>query len=185
MKEKYFVMILAMVLIAVLFFMVSTRMINSKLNQIEQYDKKIKTAQEKLNSARIMDQQLSQFALIIDNSLTKKKSFSIEEVNNFIKKLGDLADQNKIALIRLTDKEVFSSSKLVERSFILELNSTYVQLGQFLGDIEALDNIVKVNAIDVTPSTDNLNKDKKKTGLQESRYKVILELSVLKVFKEA
>lgn len=189
MKQHYFILTLAIILIAVAFFMVSGSMISKKITDVKQLDKSIKIAQEKLNSARIMDQQLSQFSRIIDNSLTKQKSFSPGEVNSFIKSLADLADQNKIAVLAIYPKEIQSGLHLVEQQYIMEVNTTYVELGQFLSNLEALDNIVKINTLDVTPLSD-ADSGRKQTGEQKvttkkiARYKVALELSVLKVQKE-
>jgi Tfp pilus assembly protein PilO len=189
MKQHYIIFTLAIILIGVLFFTVSSSMISKKLTSITQLDKKIKIAQEKLNSARIMDQQLSQFSRIIDNSLTKQKSFTPGEVNSFIKNLADLADQNKIAVLAIYPKEIQSGLHLVEQQYIMELNTTYIELGQFLSNLEALDNIVKINTLDVTPLTDaEMGKkavgEVKASAPRVARYKVALELSVLKVQKE-
>ncbi len=189
MKQHYIIFTLVIVLIAVLFFVISGSMISKKLASVTQLDKKIKIAQEKLNSARIMDQQLSQFSRIIDNSLTKQKSFAPGEVNTFIKNLADLADQNQIAVLAIFPKEIQAGLHIVEQQYIMEINTTYVQLGQFLSNLEALDNIVKINTLDVTPISDAEMGRKQvgstqPTGPKVARYKVALELSVLKVQKE-
>jgi len=190
MKQKYLIFTLGMILIAVLFFTLSGALIGKKIGKVVQLDRSIKIAQEKLNSAKVMDQQLSQFSIIIENSLTKEKSFSHEEVNAFVKNLADLADQNKIAVLAIYPKEIQSSANLVEQQYIIELNTTYVQLGQFLGNLEALDNIVKINTLDVMPLTyADTGQSKKKTDTEAvtriARYKVSLELSVFKVKREA
>lgn len=189
MKQKYTIFSAVMVLVAVLFFMISGSMIGKKVAKIDSLDKKIKIAQEKLNSAKVMDQQLSQFSLIIDNSLTKEKSFSPMEINAFVKNLADLADQNQIAVLAIYPKEIQSGVNIVEQQYIMELNTTYVQLGQFLANLEALDNIVKVNTLDVMPLTEidrgTQNKKVETTGPRVARYKVALELSVFKVQREA
>jgi predicted nucleic acid-binding Zn-ribbon protein len=77
--------------------------VSTNRNKIKELDQKIKTAQEQLNSARIMDQQLSQFALIIDNSLTREASFSFDEINAFKTKIGQMADQRTITINKLSD----------------------------------------------------------------------------------
>jgi len=189
MKQKYLILSLVMIFIAVLFFLITGSMIGKKMTRIEQLDNKIKAAQEKLNSTKIMDQQLSQFSLIIDNSLTKQKTFSPQEVNAFVKNLADLADQNQIAVLAIYPKEIQSGLNLVEQQYIMELNTTYIQLGQFLGNLEALDNIVKIKTLDVMPLTDaDSGQNKGKTAVnitRVARYKVALELSVFKVQREA
>jgi archaellum biogenesis ATPase FlaH len=179
-----------MVLITVLFFIISGSLIGKKIARVNNLDRKIKIAQEKLNSAKVMDQQLSQFSLIIANSLTKDKTFSPQEINAFVKNLADLADQNKIGVLAIYPKEIQSSLNIVEQQYIMEINTTYVQLGQFLGNLEALDNIVKINTLDVMPLTDadsgqNKNKNAVQAGPRIARYKVALELSVFKVQREA
>jgi Tfp pilus assembly protein PilO len=189
MKQKYLVLTLIMILIAVLFFVISGSLVGKKLAKVDELDRKIKSAQEKLNSSKIMDQQLSQFSLIIDNSLTKEKSFSHEEVNAFVKNLADLADQNQIAVQAIYPKEVSSGINIVEQQYILELNTTYIQLGRFLSNLEALDNIVKIKTLDVMPlSNVDSGQSKKKSNTPDApriaRYKVALELSVYKVHKE-
>jgi archaellum biogenesis ATPase FlaH len=190
MKQKYFIFAAAMVLVAIIFFVISGSMIRAKVSKIESLDNKIKIAQEKLNSAKVMDQQLSQFSIIIANSLTNQKTFSPAEINAFVKNLADLADRNKIGVLAIYPKEIQSKLNVVEQQYIMEINTTYVQLGQFLGNLEAIDNIVKINTLDVMPLTD-ADSSKKKAGEAVSkgpriaRYKVSLELSVFKVQKES
>ncbi len=189
MKQKYLIFSLGMILIAVIFFSITGSMINKKVSRINRLDDKIKSALENLNSAKVLEQQLSQFSLIIDNSLTKEKTFSPAEVNAFIKNLADLADQNRIAVLNILPKEVQSGMNLVEQQYILELNSTYVDLGQFLANLEALDYIVKINTLDVVPETETTKSPGQKAaeaaGPRIARYKVQLELSVFKVQREA
>jgi Tfp pilus assembly protein PilO len=189
MKQKYLIFTLGMIITAVLFFLISGSMIGKKYAKIDSLDKKIKIAQEKLNSAKVLNQQLNQFSLIIDNSLTKEKTFAPQEINAFVKNLADLADQNKIGVLAIYPKEIQSSLNLVEQQYIMELNTTYVQLGQFLANLEALDNIVKITTLDVTPLTE-MDSSKAKAGTvtagpRIARYKVALELAVFKVQREA
>jgi Tfp pilus assembly protein PilO len=188
MKQKYLIFSVAMVIIAILFFVLSSSMIGGKVTKINELDGKIKVAQEKLNSAKVMDQELSQFSLIIDNSLTKQKTFSPEEINAFVKNLADLADVNKIGVLAIYPKEIQSSLHIVEQQHIMELNTTYVQLGQFLANLEALDNIVKINTLDVMPLTEaesSKRQNQAATVSKVARYKVAIELSVFKVQREA
>lgn len=189
MKQRYLILTVVMILIGIGFFLISGSIIGKKVSSVAELDKKIKIAQEKLNSATIMNQQLSQFSLIIDNSLTKQKSFNPQEVNDFVKSLANLADNNKIAVLAIYPKEVQTGLNLVEQQYFLEINTSYVELGRFLSYIEAMDNIVKINTLDVMPLTDadtgqNRNKTKIDTGPKVARYKVALELSVFKVQKE-
>lgn len=183
MRERYIVFILLMILSAVIFFMVSSNILSSSMQKIDRYDSQIKTAQEKLNSARIMEEQLSQFALIIDNSLTKQPAFSFDEINEFKKTIGDLANQRSIALTRLSDASKFSLPGLIETTYNLELEATYVQLGQFISDIESMDNLIKIHNLDIQPAQTN-NREQNAGANKENRYRVMLELSIFKVKQE-
>ena len=189
MKQKYLIFTAIMIIIAIVFFAISGTLISKKVMKINSLDEKIKAAQEKLNSAKVMDQQLSQFSIIIQNSLTKEKAFSPQEINEFVKNLANLADQNQIAVLAIYPKEIQTSINLVEQQYIMELNTTYIQLGQFLSNLEALDNIVKINTLDVMPLTDADTSQKKTSSnapvQRIARYKVALELSVFKVKREA
>jgi Tfp pilus assembly protein PilO len=70
---------------------------------------------------------------------------------------------------------------LIETTYNLELEATYVQIGQFISDLESQDNIIKIQTLDISPAqvTDET------VANAESRYRVILELSIFKVKKEA
>ncbi|MDP2172935.1 MAG: type 4a pilus biogenesis protein PilO [Candidatus Cloacimonadaceae bacterium] len=184
MREKYIVLILIILLVAVGFFMLTASMISKNTSNIGQLDNKIKVSQEKLNSARIMDEQLSQFALIIDNSLTRKPSFSFDEVNQFKTSIGELAHHRRITINKLSDANKFSLPGLIETTYNMELEATFVQMGQFVSDLEALDHIIKIHALDITPAQIS-DKDKSKLANTESRYRVTIELSIFKVKKEA
>lgn len=184
MREKYIALILVIVLAAVGFFTLTANMVRTKTEQVRVLDNKIKVSQEKLNSARILDEQLSQFALIIDNSLTRKPSFSFDEVNEFKTRIGELAHQRRITINKLSDANKFSLPGLIETTYNMELEATFVQMGQFVSDLEAQDHIIKIHALDITPAQVS-DKDKAALANTDSRYRVTIELSVFKVKKEA
>lgn len=91
MRERYLIFILCILLVTILFFVFTVNSINVNRNRIRTLDNKIKTAQEQLNSARIMNQQLSQFSRVIDNSLTRDASISFDEINAFKTRIGSLS----------------------------------------------------------------------------------------------
>ncbi len=181
MRERYLAFILIMLLLVVVFFMLSANSLNSNLKEISNLDERIKTSQEQLNSARILDQELSQFTRIIDNSLSKESKFSFDEINDFKTTIGEMAHQRKITISKLSDTNKWSLPNLIETTYNLELEATYVQIGQFISDLESQDNIIKIQTLDISPAqvTDDA------AANAESRYRVILELSIFKVKKEA
>ena len=183
MREKYLIFILCILLITILFFVFTINSVTAKQNKVKELDRKIKTAQEKLNSARIMDQQLSQFSRIVDNSLTREAIFSFDEINAFKTTIGRMADQRTITINKLSDSNKFSLPGLVETTYNLELEATYVQIGQFISDLESMDNIIKIQALDISPLAAS---DKEVTDINApNRYRVTIELSVFKVKREA
>lgn len=181
MREKYFAFILIMLVATVVFVMLSARSLDQNLRSIRNLDEEIKTSQEKLNSARILDQELSQFARIIDNSLSREQRFSFDEINDFKTKIGDLAHQRKITINKLSDTNKWSRPNLIESTYNLELEATFVQIGQFISDLEAQDNIIKIQTLDISPA----QAANEENPQAESRYRVIIELSIFKVKKEA
>lgn len=182
MRERYIIFLVLMLLLAVGFFMLTSNSVKQNQAKIRDYDRKIKVAQEKLNSARIMHQQLSQFALIIDNSLTKVPAFSFDEINDFKTTIGHIADQRKIQINKLSDSNKFSLPGLIETTYNVELEASYVQIGQFISDLEALDHILKIHALDVSPAQVS---DKVTVAAgTPNRYRVTMELSIFKVKKE-
>ena len=173
-----------MVLSGVLYFMISSNLLSTSLKEITRYDNRIKSAQEKLNSARIMEEQLSQFALIIDNSLTRQPSFSFDEINEFKTRIGQMAHQRSISITRLSDSNKFSLPGLIETTYNLELEATYIQVGQFISDIESMDNLIKIHALDISPA--QISTTQSAAGISgANRYRVTLELSIFKVRQEA
>jgi Tfp pilus assembly protein PilO len=185
MKQKYLILLAFIVIISMVFIYFSSQMINAKIHDIKKLDRKIKKEQEKLNSAKVLNEQLQQVSKVILNSMTKSKSFNPEDVNMFVKKLADLADQYKIAVHSLTPKPLDSDRKnMIQHLFSLEINSTFVQFGQFLSDLESFDNIIKVKTLDVRPVTAK-SKGSEELEDQETKYKITLELLVYKIVKEA
>ncbi len=184
MKERYLILILVILVLGFLFFSISGSNLKKNLDKVESYDTKIKVAQEKLNSSRIMDEQLSQFALIIDNSLSRSVGFTFDEINEFKKRIGEMAHERKITINKLSDSNKFSLPGLVETTYNLELEATFIQMGQFVSDLEAQDNIIKIQAIDISPAQ-TTDKDKQTVDTAVSRYRITMELSVFKVKREA
>jgi Tfp pilus assembly protein PilO len=93
-----------------------------------------------------------------------------------------MANNNRITINKLSDANKFAIPGLVETTYNMELEGTYVQMGQFIADLEALDNIIKIHYIDITPAQ-TAGKGKDAGGI--SRYRITLELSIYKVAKEA
>ncbi|MCB5271450.1 MAG: type 4a pilus biogenesis protein PilO [Candidatus Cloacimonetes bacterium] len=182
MREKYFALIIVMLAATVAFILLTTRTLDANMREIRNLDDRIKTTQEQLNSARIMDQELSQFARIIDNSLTRTPQFSFEEINSFKAKIGEIAHERHISINKLSDTNKWSLPNLIETTFNLELEATYVQIGQFISDLESQDNIIKIQTLDISPAQ-MTDKDVQSANTA-SRYRVILELSMFKVKKE-
>jgi len=184
MKQKYLLLFCLMILTAILFFYFSNNMINDKIKLIGRYDKRIKVEQEKLNSAKVLNEQLQQVSKVIENSISEEDKFTTDEANAFIKKLADLADKYEIAVHSLIPKVITSvSRRYAEHFYTMQLNCTFVQLGEFMSDLESFDHIIKIRTIDVRPLADD-----KKTlyeGPQDTHYKVTLELSTFKIVKEA
>lgn len=183
MREKYFALIIVMLAATVAFILLTTRSLDANMRSIRNMDDRIKTTQEQLNSARIMDQELSQFARIIENSLTRSPQFSFDEVNDFKAKIGEMAHERKISINKMSDTNKWSLPNLIETTFNLELEATYVQIGQFISDMESLDNIIKIQTLDISPA--QISDKEFKEANAPSRYRVLLELSIFKVKKEA
>jgi|GEM_PF-185573 len=191
MKERYLIVLLGIILLSFVFFYSGSLMMNSKMKEISKYDKKIAKAIEQLNSAQVLNKELSGVAQVIRNSITdaETEKFSATEINQFANQLAAFADSLKIPVESLSPKESYSPGKVMEHQFTLVLTCTYVQLGQFITKLERTDKIIRIDAIDVTP----LRQEKKTLQEQDSavqeeeqtRYRVTLELSLFKVRKEA
>jgi Tfp pilus assembly protein PilO len=183
MRDKYLAFIILMLVATVAFIMLSANSLDKNLGEIRRLDDRIKTTQEQLNSARIMDQELSQFARIIDNSLTRTSQFTFDEINDFKTKIGEMAHERKISINKMSDTNKWSLPNLAETTFNLELEATFIQIGQFISDLESQDNIIKIQTLDISPA--QVTEDEEVGPNTPSRYRVLLELSIFKVRKEA
>jgi transcriptional regulator with XRE-family HTH domain len=169
-KQRYLLLLFVMILSTICFFYFSTNSIKAKINKIDDYDEAIKEEQEKLNSARVINDQLQEVSKVIMLSMTNENEFEIEEVNTFVKKLADLADKYKISIDSISPKVVSADKPyLVEQKYSLT--------------VECIKRIVSTFPSDVRP----LKEDKSKTSdeIIETRYKVTFELSVFMIIKEA
>ena len=182
MKQKYLVLLLAVLLTGVLFFTTSSAMINRNLRKINNVDNRIRRAQEQLNSAKVLNDELKEVSIVIENSLTTNRELSNEEANHFVRELADLTDRYKITVLALFPKVSYAQGRVLEQQFNLEIESTYVQLGQLLASIESYDYILKVNTLDVRPLTDRFIE---RNEIRETLYKVALDLSIFKIVKES
>ncbi|MDP8269327.1 MAG: type 4a pilus biogenesis protein PilO [Candidatus Tenebribacter davisii] len=183
MKQRYLLLLFVMILSTMCFFYFSTSSVKAKIHKINSYDKEIKIEQEKLNSAKVINDQLQQVSKIIMESMTTNDKFEIDEVNTFIKKLADLADKYEISIDSISPKVVASEkSHLVEQKYTLSVVTTFVQMGQFLSELESFDHILKINTLDVRPKQEDKNTDS--IELLDTRYKVTFEISVFKIIKE-
>ena len=186
MKNKYLILILLSVLVTITTFIISGQMINSKIKKIKRIDRRIKKSQQKLNSAKILNEQLKEVSKVIDNTMVTSKKIDVKEVNAFVKQLADMADNYKIPVYSLVPKSDYNrESAFVKQQYTMEINATYTQLGQFLSAIESLDKIVKITTLDVQPiknATAVYSNSKGKKNV--THYRVSLEFTTVKIVKE-
>ncbi|MCF7920450.1 MAG: hypothetical protein K9N06_11120 [Candidatus Cloacimonetes bacterium] len=184
MRQQYLILLAVMILIALLFFHYSSQLISQKKDRIDRFDTRIKVEQEKLNSAKVLNEQLRDVSRVILGSISNERKFNADEIGIFTKTLYDMADKYKFAVHSFSHKDISSlDGNFVEHLYTMELNCTFVQLGKFLTDLEALDYIVKIKTLDVVPYASRGKSDALLEG-QETRYKVTIELSAFKVVKE-
>lgn len=184
MRQHYLILLAIMILVSLLFFRFSSLIISNKLDSIDRYDERIKVEQEKLNSAKVLNEQLRQVSRVIMGSITTLKRYDADEIGTFTKQLYDMADQYKFAIHGFSHKDVSSlSGSFLEHLYTIELNCTYVQLGKFLTDMEAMDYIIRIKTLDVVPYAARGKNETMDAGA-ETRYKVSIELSTFKIIKE-
>lgn len=185
MKQKYLALFCIMVLTMISFYYFSSRSINKTMELIRRYDNTIRRDQDKLNSAKILNEQLQEVSKVITQSLSTTSEFTPEETNEFVKKLATLADRYQIAVESIFPKVISTSSRyLLEQQYTMIISCTFVQMGQFLSELESLDNIIKVKTLTVNP----IRMDRKVGAAIEqhqTRYQVTIELSTFKIVKEA
>ena len=183
-KQRYLLLLFVMILTTLCFFYFSTNSINAKITKIGQYDDAIKKEQVKLNSAKVLNDQLKGVSKVIMRSMTTENEFVAEDINGFVKKLADLSDKYEISIDSVFPKVVSSDkSYLVEQGYTLTVACTFVQMGQFLSELESFDHIIKVNTLDVRPMKEDRNETFDE--ITDTRYKVTFEISVFKIIKEA
>ncbi len=186
MKEKYLIFIGAVAVITFFFFYSANTMVANRVRDINRYDRNIRRAQERLNSAKVMDEQLSQVSRVIDNTLTTERNIPSDEINELVRFFAELADKHKIAVYSLVPRSTHSGSIYqLEHTFVMDIMCTYVQLGRFLTEIESMDYIIKVNTLDIRPVRGARETGFKEDGEAVTQYRTIMHLSVYKIVKEA
>src|SRR5690554_7603181 len=93
MKDRYLILIGAIAVVTFFFFFSANSLINNRITEIRRVDRNIRRAQERLNSAKVMDGQLSQVSRVIDNTLVNERVFTAEEINYFVRYLAEIADR--------------------------------------------------------------------------------------------
>jgi len=182
MRLKYILLIIVALLVAILFFVISSSILRGTISEINRVDRRIRSAQEQLNSAKVLNEDLKEVSSVIENSLTEARELSIDEANDFIRELADFAYEHQIAVHALTPRAFFAQNRILEQQFAVELECTYVQLGQYLANIERYDYIIKVNTLDVRPQSDRFLE---RNGVRTTLYRVVIDLSILKIVREA
>lgn len=182
MKEKYLGFIAGLIVISIVFFMWSTSIYNNKTTQIRRLDLQIRRAQERLNSAKVLNEQLGEVSRVIENVLTTQRDFEADEINILVKDFAELADRYKIAIYSLTPRSAFTGRNVAEQQFVMDVMATYVQLGQFMTELESFDQIIRVNKLDVKPQ--DTPYEFLVDGEPVTQYRVQLEISAFKIVKE-
>lgn len=187
MKNKYIIFLLVLVAISAAFIYATITVPKPIYKQIKKTDKKIKKQQEILNSAKVLSRELSGVSNVIKNSISDSKKITPEEVNAFVKRISELADELKIALVSIKPTESMPSKPFVEQEYIIDIKTTYVQMGQFLSKIESFNNLVKFNSINVKPIGTKKSRAaaKQVENSSDTRYRVTLEIVTTKIVKES
>ena len=181
-KIKYAALLAAIIFITAIFFVIASSMITKNVNLIRREDSRIKKLQDELNSAQVLNQDLKDVASVITNSLTENRELSNNEANEFIREFAEFAKNHEIAVHGITPRPYFAENRVLEQQFAIDLECTYVQLGQYLANLERYEYIIKVNSLDLRPQTD---KYRIVNGIRQNLYKVMIDLSVFKIVKEA
>ncbi len=195
MKERYLVLLFLIAASTVFYFYYASTMISEKAKEIKKLDKRIEKQQEQLNSAEVLNKELSGVSRVIRNIMVDDEiiEFNSDEINQFAKTLAAFADSLAIPIESLTPKEVFSPGKVLQHQFTITLDCTYVQLGKYITKLEKSDQIIKVGLIDVKPKRIDEKAKRLKAELGEeasdeedvTRYIVTLDLTTFKIRKEA
>lgn len=193
MKGGYLVLIAGIVLLATIFFTTGAVLARRQLEEVARQDSLIKSTLGKLNSARILDQQLSQFRGILIQNLTNDRAFSEDELRTFSQELARLVAQNqlepyqrdaatKTAWLEIAPKH--PEPGMAETTCSLHLRGTFARMGQFIAELEALDQIVRIRYLDISPVQPEEIEQPEDPESPDS-YLIALEFSLLKVVKGA
>lgn len=180
MRNKYLALLFLIILASMSYIYFGRNMIKQGRIKVAKIEKTIKKEQEKLNSAKVLNEQLQEVSRVIRNSMTEEDTYSSDEVNQFITVLGEMADRFRIKVVGVSPRPSSKENKILEQSYAMEIICNYVQLGQFLAEMERLDYIMNLNTLDVKPMATDEDEQTNVT-----RYKVSIELSTFKIIKEA
>ena len=191
MKGGNLVLIAGIVLLATIFFPPGAVLARRQLEEVARQDSLIKSTLGKLNSARILDQQLSQFRGILIQNLTNDRAFSEDDLRTFSQELARLVAQNqlepyqrdaapKTAWLEIANQQ--SGTGMAEAVCRLDLTGTFAQMGQFIAELEALDQLVRINYLDISPLQPEEIEQPEDPESPDS-YLIALEFSLLKVVK--
>jgi hypothetical protein len=209
MKQKYLIFLLLVVLVGFGYIYSAIYLKNSTKKKIVNIEKKIRGLVEQLNSAKILqkkdaataenfnaedkdfNQLVDELKKFIEASITDKGTYSTEEINEFVRKMADLADSTKIAVIASTHNPITKEDKTsIDHQYNMELECTYLQLVKFLSVIESWDQIIIIQSLEIKPqSARSKQKQIDTSDIVENKnietlYRVSLELTTLKIVKE-
>jgi len=125
MKEKYIILLIVILAFSLGFVYTTNKVITAKHKTIRQFDRKIKKVQEKLNSARVLNNQLKNVSKVLINSITEIDEFSFEEINSFIEYLGLITDTDKIPISAISHRAIASESNLIQHQYTLAIDCDY------------------------------------------------------------
>ena len=180
-KVKYTILLFVVILVSILFVITTRVMILSKITDITRQDRLIKNTQEKVNNAKVLSQDLRDVSSVILNTITPARELSNIEANEFVTVFTGFAKSEQIAVHSISPRASLTQNRIIEQQFSIELECTYVQLGRYIARIESYDYIIRINTLDVSPQS---NKFLEVGGVRQTLYKVVLDLSILKIVKE-
>lgn len=185
-KERYLLLLLVILVGSAVLFYQGGKVISSAKSKIRTLDKKIEVKQQELNSAEVLNDELSGVRDVILNTITREQKVPADEINDFKSQLAAYADSLRIPVNGSDQKEVYSPGSIIEHSFTMQLECTYLQMGRYIAALEKTNRIMRIDTIDVSPLRQEISKViDPATGQPptETRYKVTIELTLFKVKK--
>lgn len=164
----------ALILLSISFWLSASTLIGKKPHEIVLLEDEQSDLNENLISAQILASELDRVFTLFQENLALSKTDSLAEDSNlpFLDNLTDMLSDLEIKLMGIKPKERIDKKTYFKAPYVVTLECTYEQFGQFLSEIERSPRLIILDEFEVKNGIERIKQNVNEEELLTQEFMV-------------